>query len=299
MKPEDKARQVIDARLEAAGWGVQDHKVMDLSANRGVAVREFPLGRDSVDYLLYADAKVIATVEAKKESHSLVGVAEQSAKYAQGLPDRIPHYHNPIAFSYESTGKETLFLNRLDPNPTSRDVFTFHRPEELIRLATQPQQLRGHLQTLPELQPGNLWNIQIEAVQNLEASLATAKPRALIQMATGSGKTYTACTFAYRLIQYAHAKRVLFLVDRNTLGRQAFNEFQQYKSPYTNYLFTEEFPVQHLRHNSIESASKVCITTIQRLYSILKGEDEFDEANEEDSLFESANPLVRQPLPVV
>ena len=121
----------------------------------------------------------------------------------------------------------------------------------------------------------------------------------LIQMATGSGKTYTACSFCYRLIKYAHAKRVLFLVDRNNLGRQALNEFQQYRSPYTNYLFTEEFNVQRLTKNTVDPASKVCITTIQRLYSILKGEPEFEETNEESSLFESESPLIREPLPVV
>lgn len=195
--------------------------------------------------------------------------------------------------AYESTGKVTQFTNHLDPDPVARDVFTFHRPDELIRLATQERQLRLQLRAMPELRTDRLWRVQVEAIRNLEASLAAGKPLALIQMATGSGKTYTACSFCYRLIKYAHAQRILFLVDRNNLGKQTYNEFQQYLSPYSNYLFTEEFNVQRLSKNTVDTTAKVCITTIQRLYSILKGEPEFDEGNEDDSLFESENPLLR------
>jgi len=116
----------------------------------------------------------------------------------------------------------------------------------------------------------------------------------------GSGKTFTACNIAYRLIKFAGAKRILFLVDRNNLGRQTLNEFQQFASPHTQYKFTEEYGVQHLKGNTIDPASKVCITTIQRLYSILKGEETFDETAEESSMFESAaEKLIKEPLPVV
>ena len=152
---------------------------------------------------------------------------------------------------------------------------------------------------MPELLTKGLWDVQVEAIRNLEESFAANRPRALIQMATGSGKTYTACSLDYRLIKFAKAKRILFLVDRNNLGKQAHNEFQQYVSPYNNYKFTEEFNVQRLRRNTIDPASKVCITTIQRLYSILKGEEEFEEENEEGSLFETAPSLVKEPMPVV
>jgi type I restriction enzyme R subunit len=152
---------------------------------------------------------------------------------------------------------------------------------------------------MPELNTGNLWKVQIESIRNLEKSLALNKPRALIQMATGSGKTFTAVNFCYRLIKYADAKRILFLVDRNNLGKQTLNEFQQFVSPVNGYKFTEEYSVQHLKKNTIAPASKVCITTIQRLYSMLKGEEDFQEENEEGSLFETENALFKEPLPVV
>ena len=107
-------------------------------------------------------------------------------------------------------------------------------------------------------------------------SLADNRPRSLIQMATGSGKTFTAVNFCYRLIKFAKAKRILFLVDRNNLGRQTLNEFQQFVSPYNGYKFTEEYTVQHLKQNTHRPGrARSCITTIQRLYSMLKGEEEF------------------------
>ncbi len=137
------------------------------------------------------------------------------------------------------------------------------------------------------------------AIENLEQSLAKNNPRALIQMATGSGKTFTAVNACYRLIKFGGAKRVLFLVDRSNLGRQTYREFQQFVSPVNAYKFTDEYHVQLLNSNTLAPTSKVVITTIQRLYSILKGEEQFDEAAEEQSQFELATSLIREPLPVV
>jgi type I restriction enzyme R subunit len=299
MTPEQKARQEIDRRLAECGWLVQNFDEMNILAGRGVAVREFPLKTGFADYLLYADAKAIGVVEAKREDHTLIGVEVETAKYTPGLPSGLPHYHLPLPFGYESTGAVTQFTNGLDPHPRSREVFTFHRPEELIRLATLDGQLRANLRTMPELITDGLWRVQVEALHNLEESLADNRPRAVIQMATGSGKTFTATTGSYRFIKFGKAKRILFLVDRNNLGKQALNEFQQYVSPYNNYKFTEEYTVQRLHRNTIDPAAKVCITTIQRLYSILKGEEEFEEENEETSMFETAASLVKQPMPVV
>lgn len=299
MKPEEKARQDIDRQLRECGWIVQNHKTMNISAGLGIAVREFPLKTGDADYMLYVDGKAIGIIEAKPVGHPLKGVELQSLKYTAGLPKDIPHYRVPLPFAYESTGVVTQFTNGLDPDARSREVFTFHRPEELLRQVKLDRQLRYNLQHMPELNTERLWSVQIETVQNLEKSLAENRPRSLIQMASGGGKTYTACSFSYRLIKFAKAKRILFLVDRNNLGKQTLNEFQQYFSPYSQYKFTEEFNVQRLQKNTIDPASKVCITTIQRLYSILKGEEEFKEENEEESMFESESPLIKEPMPVV
>ena len=299
MEPEQIARLEIDRQLAAAGWIVQDHKAMNLAAGPGIAVREFPLDTGPVDYLLYAGSKVIGVIEAKPEGHALKGVEIQSRKYVMGVPAHLPAWRRPPPFAYESTGAVTQFTNGLEPDARSREVFTFYRPEELVRLAGLEAQVRGRLRAMPPLQPGNLWPVQRQTVENLEKSFAKSLPRSLIQMATGSGKTHTAAAFCERLIRFGGAKRILFLVDRNTLGDQAHDEFQRYTSPYNAYRFTEEYPVQHARKNAIEPAAKVVITTIQRLYSILKGEPEYDEANEEQSMFESGRGLTKEPLPAV
>lgn len=297
MTPEEKARQEIDAQLAACGWRVQDYHDLDLSAGLGIAVREFPLTSGEADYMLYAGGRAIGVIEAKPEGHTLTGVEVQSAKYLDGLPPDLPTYHRPLPFAYESTGTETQFTNTLEVDARSRPVYAFHRPEELIRLANADAQVRTRLKNMPELEPGRLWSVQIETINRLERSLAANRPRSLIQMATGSGKTFTAVNFCYRLIKHAGAKRILFLVDRNNLGRQTHNEFQQFVSPTSGYKFTEEYTVQHMRRNTIDPASKVVITTIQRLYSMLQNEEEFDEANEEGSMFETA-PAIQGPVPL-
>jgi type I restriction enzyme R subunit len=235
LDPEAAARQVIDRQLEQCGWAVQDRRDMNITGALGVAIREFPLTTGEADYMLYADARAIGVVEAKPVGHTLTGVETQSGKYAEGLPPGLPNYRLPLPFAYESTGEVTQFTNALEPDARSREVFTFHRPEELIRLVKLDKQVRQRLREMPQLDAGRLWSVQIESIKNLEASLAANRPRALIQMATGSGKTFTAVNFCYRLIKYAGAHRILFLVDRNNLGRQTLNEFQQFVSPTSGY----------------------------------------------------------------
>ena len=298
MTPEKQARVQIDQHLRDAGWIVQDPSAINLSEGVGIAVREFPLNSGYADYLLYADGKAIGVVEAKPKGFPLKGVETQSSKYTNGLPKNLPYYRLPLPFAYESTGEVTRFTNSLEPDARSREVFSFHRPEELARLATKDEQLRALLREMPPLDIGNLWRVQIGSITNLEKSLAENRLRALIQMATGSGKTYTAVNACYRLIKYAGAKRILFLVDRNNLGRQTLNEFQQFSSPSTGYKFTEEYEVQRLTGKTISPSSKVCITTIQRLYAMLANK-ELDEENEEGSLFETDTSLVKEPVGVV
>ena len=285
MKPEEKARQNIDRLLTAAGWVIQDREQMNLGESPGVAVREYPMSPGPTDYLLFVERRAVGVIEAKPEGTILSGVSEQTGKYLTGVPALLPVYRKPLPFGYESTGVETFFRDLRDPDSRSRPVFAFHKPETLLQWIGQQQTLRYHLQTLPLLERQGLRDCQIEAIANLEKSFAADRPRALIQMATGSGKTYTAVSFAYQLIKFANAKRILFLVDRSNLGRQTLKEFQQYTTPDDNRKFTELYNVQHLATNQIDEVSKVCITTIQRLYSMLKGESAFDEEIENESLF--------------
>ncbi|MEN6478165.1 MAG: DEAD/DEAH box helicase family protein [Anaerolineales bacterium] len=203
--PEQLARQDIDRLLEASGWVVQDRAQLNPSASLGVAVREFSVNAGAADYLLIVAGKAAGVVEAKPAGTTLSGVAEQSAKYTTGLPDFMQTWGDPLPFAYESNGVETLFRDVRDPNARSRRVYTFHRPEQLQEWAQQPDTLRARLRQLPELPTACLRACQVEAVTGLERSFAQGHPRALIQMATGSGKTYAAITAVYRLIKFGHA----------------------------------------------------------------------------------------------
>ena len=288
MTPERRARQTIDSMLEAAGWHVQNHAGHNTAAALGVAVREYPLKADQrADYLLFVSDVAVGVIEAKPEGTTLSGALEQAQRYRASLPNDLPHFPR-FPFAYASTGIETYFRDIRDPNSRSRPVFTFHTPDTLSHQATEPRTLRERLKDdLPLLEKGRLRDCQFEAIINLEASLKEAHPRALIQMATGSGKTYAAVSAVYRLIRFAGIKRVLFLVDRRNLGRQALREFQAYTPPDDNSKFTELYNVQLLSSNTIDRVSQVCITTLQRLYSMLKGETDYETEVEEASAFEN------------
>src|SRR5450759_3159264 len=290
MTPEQQARQQIDAQLIACGWVIQDYAQFNPAAARGIALREVPLKSGRCDYLLLFDRRSLGIVEAKPEGTLLSGVADQPAHYAVTTPAFFKVERDELPFLYESTGVETFFRNTLDPAPRSRRVFAFHKPETLMEWASQADTLRARLARMPVDHPlvkAGMRDCQMEANTNLEQSFAAAHPRALIQMATGAGKTYTACAFTYRLIKHAGAKRVLFLVDRANLGRQAMAAFQQYVTPDTGRKFTELYNVQHLTSNQLDPVARVIICTIQRLYSMLRGE-ELDEDIDEKSGFELA-----------
>ncbi|MEQ1891033.1 MAG: type I restriction-modification enzyme R subunit C-terminal domain-containing protein [Planctomycetota bacterium] len=291
--PEQEARLRIDAQLASCGWAVQDLARVDFSAARGVALREVPLASGRCDYLLLVDRRPVGVVEAKKVGTTLSSVAEQSGHYGENLPDFLAGA-GPLAFYYESTGVETFFRDERDPEPRSRAVFAFHRPETLALYLEQAESLRVRLMGMPMAHPlatTGMRDCQVEAIRGLERSFAADRPRALIQMATGAGKTYTACAFVYRLIKHAGARRVLFLVDRGNLGRQAKAEFDQFVAPDGGRKFTELYNVQHLTSNRLDPVARVTISTIQRLYSMLRGEELAPDADadlDEHSGFEFA-----------
>jgi type I restriction enzyme R subunit len=297
--PEAAARENIDRQLMAAGWLIQDKKDLNLSASRGVAVREIQSHGGPADYILFVDGKALGIVEAKKEGTTLSAVAEQSARYTAAMKWIPQRWADPLPFTYESTGIETNFRDQRDPDSRSRPVFAFHTPEHLLELVQQPDTLRARLRQFPALNTAPLRECQIDAVTSLEKSLAANRPRALIQMATGSGKTFTAVTQAYRLIKHAGAKRILFLVDRGNLGRQTVNEFQQFTTPDDGRKFTDLYNVQMLGPGGIDPVCKVTVSTIQRLYSQLSGNGTFDDEADEHSGYEAAGATVgKDPLEV-
>lgn len=280
QNPEQKARDIIDKQLIDAGWVVQDKKKINLIAGLGVAVREYQTDIGPADYVLFVDKKAVGIIEAKREEEGirLSTVEEQSVQYATAKLRLLNN--DPLPFVYESTGEVTRFTDYRDPKPRARNVYSFHRPETFLQWTKEEKTLRARLQDLPELPTEGLRDCQITAITNLEASLKKQRPKALIQMATGSGKTFTAITSIYRLLKFAKAKRVLFLVDTKNLGEQAESEFRSFTANDDNRLFTELYGVTRLSSSFIPNDSQVYISTIQRMYSILRG-TELDESAEE------------------
>ncbi len=282
QNPEQRARDGIDKQLTACGWCIQEKNRINLHADAGVAVREYPTDAGVADYVLFIDGKPAGVIEAKREEegHRLTIHEIQSEGYASA---KLKYLNNEkLPFAYESTGEVTRFTDFRDPKPRSRPVFSFHRPETFREWLKQPKSLRGNLPDLPALPVERLRDCQITAINNLEASFKDNRPKALIQMATGSGKTYTAITFIYRLLKYTHTRRILFLVDTRNLGEQAEQEFMAYQPNDDNRKFTELYGVHRLKSGNIPGDSQVYISTIQRLYSILKG-TELEEGAEEEN----------------
>lgn len=295
--PEQIARDNIDRQLVACGWVIQDKNKINLNASSGVVVRYY-LTQDGkeTDYVMFVDKKPVGVIEAKREEegHRLTVHESQSEEYATS---KLKYLNNdPLPFVYESTGDVTRFTDFRDPKPRSRPVFTFHRPETFRSWLKKEKSLRSSLNDLPALPTEGLRECQIIAINKLDKSFKECKPKALIQMATGAGKTYTAVSFIYRLLKFTEAKRVLFLVDTKNLGEQTEQEFMSYLPNDDNRKFTELYGVHRLKSSYVPDNSHVYISTIQRLYSILKG-TELDEAEEEENPNERWQP--KEPMPVV
>jgi len=299
MKPEEKARLTIDKKLIESGWVIQDVKSLNLSASLGVAVREFPTSTGPVDYALFIEGVPVGVIEAKKtdEGENITAVEGQSSRYANSTFKWIKSIYR-IRFAYEATDKLTRFTDYNDIKYRSRTVFSFHRPETLNALLKQADTVRNNMKHFPEFDPTGFRKCQITAIENLDKSFADNRPKALVQMATGAGKTFTAITAAYRLLKYGKMNRILFLVDTKGLGEQAEREFLAYRPTDDNRSFSQIYGVHRLKSSYIPDGVQICISTIQRMYSILKG-DELDESAEETSFNEFVTADSKAPKEVV
>ena len=287
MTPESKVREKIDHKLAQAGWLVQDIKQLNLGAAIGIAVREYPTDTGPADYVLFVNRVAVGVIEAKRdeEGANITAHERQTERYANATlkwrKDKAP-----LPSLFESTGQIIRFTDGRDPAPRAREIFHFFRPETLAEWLAQPDTLRRRLtQNMPALPGRKLRDCQVSAVTGLETSLALNKPRALVHMATGAGKTFTAITAVYRLLKFGQAKRILFLVDTRNLGKQAHQEFMAYIPPDDGRKFTELYNVQRLSSSAIDPQAQVVISTIQRMYSVLSGEP-IDDSAEDVSLNE-------------
>lgn len=295
QNPEQRARDNIDRQLASCGWAIQSCAQINLQAHLGIAVREYRTDAGPADYVLFVNGKPVGVIEAKRaEEGATLSVHEDQAEgYASA---KLRYLNNEkLPFMYVSTGILTKITDFRDPKPRARTVFSFHRPETLRAWLKKDKSLRASLHDLNELPVTGLRDCQIKAITNLETSFKNNKPRALIQMATGSGKTFTAITFIYRLLKFTSAKRILFLVDTKNLGEQAEQEFMSYLPNDDNRKFTELYGVHRLKSKYLPDDNHVYISTIQRLYAVLKGQD-LEESAEEQNPHERWQPKEVPPV---
>jgi type I restriction enzyme R subunit len=299
MTPEEQARVVIDEKLEQSGWIIQDMRQLNLTASLGIAVREFPTSTGPVDYALFIEGKPVGIVEAKKSEagENITVVEGQSARYANSTFKWVQQEYR-IRFAYEATDMLVRFTDYDDIKFRSRAVFSFHRPETLKSLIAASDTVRNNMKHFPALDETGFRKCQIKAINNLDRSFADNRPKALVQMATGAGKTFTAITAAYRLLKYGKMNRILFLVDTKSLGEQAEREFLAYTPNDDPRNFSQLYGVRRLKSSYIPNDIQICISTIQRMYSILKGE-ELDEGAEEVPFAEYVTAESKAPKEVV
>lgn len=293
MTPEEKARQKIDQWFTDAGWEVINRDEYEPTST-AVAIREGLL-KDNLeaDYFLFISGKAVGVLEAKREETDAFSsiVCEQAALYAKSVPNIYQTYQRPLPFIFTSNGKELYFCDFREQDQCFKQIMTIPTPHELVKKLGINDCFAG----LPTLRKKGLRDCQYEAITELEKSFRSGQKRALMVLATGAGKTYTACLAAYRMLSYTPMRRVLFLVDRNNLGKQAEGEFGTFRLTENGEAFNTIFTVNRLRSSSIPSDSNVIISTIQRLFSFLKGDAIED--NDDDDENEPAEEVTLPPNP--
>ena len=291
MTPEEKARIKIDQWFADAGWEVINRDEYEPTST-AVAIREGLL-KDNLeaDYFLFINGKAVGVLEAKREETDAFSfiVCEQAALYARSVPNIYQTYQKPLPFIFTSNGKELYFCDFREQDHYFKQIMTIPTPHELVKKLG----INDYFAGLPTLRKKGLRDCQYEAITELEKSFRSGQKRALMVLATGAGKTYTACLAAYRMLSYTPMRRILFLVDRNNLGKQAEGEFGTFRLTENGEAFNTIFTVNRLRSSSIPSDSNVVISTIQRLFSFLKGETIED--NDDDDENEPAEEVILPP----
>lgn len=309
------ARNAVEEQLILAGWVVQDAAATHIDVTPGIAIREFPLLPGWTDYLLVVDGEAIGVIEDKKGTafpRSAQSVQNQLWEYQNAqpaIPSSIRFQRRPLPFAYGVVGHEIQFTNHLEPDTRTRSVFHFHRPETLARWLSQapigtPNELndllRSRLRRMPPLENEDITNQEaFQALAELEKSLAANRPRALIRMPRGVGNTITLAYMAYRLLFYARAQRVLFLVNSDDYAQTVYNCLEKIRFQGQERSFVEQYKVQILRNNKIDSSAKVVISTVVQLYMALVKEDMliFDEAHRSPQGFSERHLLPLTEIP--
>lgn len=290
LLPEQKARKKIDLMLIRAGWDIISRTEYSDIYNACAITEALLTGNLEADYLLMVGNKAIGVLEAKRIENKLsVEVADQAENYTRKVPDWCPKWFETLPFVFLSNGETLLFRDMRTEDSSYIELKQMKSPKELVQMADIKSEYAA-LPALPPVGDKGLRQCQYEAIRNLELSFKQNENKALISLATGAGKTFTACTFTYRFLTYTSVRRVLFLVDRNNLGKQAEGEFTTYKLTESGEVFNSIYSVKRLTSIDSIQSSKVVISTIQRLFSAITGqtltaENDDDEDDYADALY--------------
>ena len=214
LLPEEKSRLNIDRWLEEAGWAVVSRAEYTEAINAQALKENLMQGNLEADYLLYLNGKAIAVVEAKRKENKLLDdVWDQAIDYTTKLTGKFSFWLNPIPFVFVSNGEKLLFRDLRDPDSEIIDLnCKMLTPKQLFDKSGCDDEF-ARLPAVMGVGPGKLRQCQHDAVTQVELAFKRDTKRCLLNLATGSGKTFTACMMSYRFLNYTNVKHILDLVD--------------------------------------------------------------------------------------
>lgn len=285
----------IDTKLSDCGWTIIPHDVqLDTQSLRAHAVEEYPTDNGPADYALFVNGNLLGLIEAKKVEVAALNVLEQAKRYARGISNPKRNWNGyAVPFLYSTNGEQIYFLDVRHDKELPRALAGFHPPDALKHLIDKDDIIWQRWLQINEVNNPYLRYYQIDAIRAIEAGLSNYRRAMLVAMATGTGKTFTTVSLAYRLLKSQTARRILFLVDRKALAAQAVTTFAAYDTPVGNK-FNQEYEVysQRFRKDDFEdekfdatvlpneyltkpdpSKTFVYVCTIQRMAINLLGKD--------------------------
>lgn len=298
---EAETRQLIDRQLQQAGWEADSENLNNWKYknapqkghNMAIAEWVLPNGQRA-DYALFKGIEFYGIVEAKKWDQDIAGQMAQPKEYSRGVPFRSDYLlvdndmgEYKVPFIYTANGRPYLkqykeksgiwFWDARNPKESAYALEEFHHPEDLaLKLTSQNPELADQDlvddQDFPKFADRDY---QVEAIKSIEEAIKDGKKRVLLAMATGTGKTRTAIALMYRLLKHKRARRILYLVDRNSLGQQTADAIKDNK--IGNLSIASIYGVKELKDKLPDASTKIQIATVQGMIKRLFYNDDKEE----------------------
>lgn len=298
---EAETRQLIDRQLQQAGWEADSENLNNWKYktapqkghNMAIAEWVLPNGQRA-DYALFKGLEFYGIVEAKKWDQDIAGQMAQPKEYSREVPFRSDYLlvdndmgEYKVPFIYTANGRPYLkqykeksgiwFWDARNPKESAYALEEFHHPEDLaLKLTSQNPELADQDlvddQDFPKFADRDY---QVEAIKSIEEAIKDGKKRILLAMATGTGKTRTAIALMYRLLKHKRARRILYLVDRNSLGQQTADAIKDNK--IGNLSIASIYGVKELKDKLPDASTKIQIATVQGMIKRLFYNDDKEE----------------------